>query len=61
MDRGYKQSQAIGGWTGQGLNRVLWVRHETNNAAGWVSDTSDVIERAVEVVGVAEDYLAFAF
>ena len=40
---------------------MLWVRHKAHDAAGFIRDASNVIQRAVEVVGVAEDYLTFAF
>src|SRR5699024_8585843 len=40
---------------------MLWVWHKANDAAGFIRDASNVIQRAIEVVGVAEDHLAFAF
>ena len=59
LDGGYEKSQSVGGWAGQRVNGVLRVRHEPHDVAGFVSNARDVPERAVEVVGVAEDDLAF--
>src|SRR4051794_24461125 len=50
--RAEDQEAVVG--TGQGVDRVLGVRHEAEDVAGLVADAGDVLHRAVVVVGVAE-------